>query len=489
MGAVVFPRRLLSSNRVRLAMEMPPVHLGPQSGPTEPKWDGGSRGEIQTKKKAPAKYVVSKARCLWIGRVPIGGTRAAKERSMIETSYIESRPAQREALPSLDQRTALRRDDNHLSRMTEVNPISARKSKTTLSMITKHCLLAAGLILSGLSASAADSLPVITQSPTTYVGPSGSSATLAVVAAGNALQYSWTFNGDVIPEATGPLLILTNVTTATSGAYQALVFNSAGLVKSAIADVQVAATALPFTDNFASRGVIGTAWGLGYGISLGATKESGDPKPCNARVGRSVWLSWVAPTNGIAMIATMGSSFDTVLGVYTGTNLTTLVKVATDDDAGEYHTSYVEFNAQAGKAYQIYVGSLDKDGGPMLLGWSLLATAFQLPTIVSPATNVTTLPGGAASFGVTFQSATPVTVQWYHNGLAIPGATNQTSTAPGLRTSLSWSQLTVADLGSYQVALTSSYWTKFLDPVEIQFNSQGIATAGARHKLSQILAP
>ena len=46
-----------------------------------------------------------------------------------------------------------------------------------------------------------------------------------------------------------------------------------------------------------------------------------------------------------------------------GTALTNLVAVATDDDSGDYHTSYVTFNAIAGTAYQIYVGSLDQTGG------------------------------------------------------------------------------------------------------------------------------
>jgi hypothetical protein len=75
---------------------------------------------------------------------------------------------------------------------------------------------------------------------------------------------------------------------------------------------------------------------------------------------------------------------------------------------------------------------------------------------------------------VQFQSAAPLTIQWYLNGQPIPGA-NQNC--------LQWSQLTVADLGTYQVSLSSPDWTWSLSPVEIQFNTEGLTTVAARNKL------
>jgi hypothetical protein len=232
---------------------------------------------------------------------------------------------------------------------------------------------------------------------------------------------------------------------------------------------------LPFADNFANRGTINSASGIGSGTSRGATKESGDPQPFSGPIGYTVWLTWVAPSSGIAHFNTIGSGFDTVLGVYTGTTLTTLVKVVADDDSGDYHTSAVAFNAQAGTAYQIFVASRDPaGGGAILLQWQVEGTGFSLPTILSRPTNLTTKPGASASLCVQFQSSTTMTVQWYHNGVAIPGA-NQTC--------LQWSQLTVDDLGTYEVSLSSPDWTWLLDPAEIQFNSEGVTTVAARNKL------
>lgn len=318
----------------------------------------------------------------------------------------------------------------------------------------------------------------ITQQPQGQIVSLGANVVLWAAATGPDLGYQWTRNGDLIPGATGPSLNFSGVTPASSGAYQVVVFNSWGLVKSTNAVLQIITPGLPIADNFADRGLIATASGYGSGLTRYATKEAGDPRPCNGRVGSSVWLTWVAPADGIVVFDTFGSAFDTVLAVYTGTALQNLVEVAADDDSGGYHAGRVMFNALAGSAYQIYVGSLDKDGGELVLGWDFYATAYPLPISVGVPANLTTRPGSPATLCVQFQAATPLTIQWYRNGQPIPGA-NQLC--------LQWSQLTIADLGTYQVALVSPEWTFFTKPWEIQFNSEGILTTGARRKLLDAL--
>lgn len=314
----------------------------------------------------------------------------------------------------------------------------------------------------------------ITQPPQNQLAAVGVNVGLWAAATGPDLHYQWTRNGDLIPGATGPSLTFSGVSAASSGAYQVIVFNSWGLVKSPNAVLQIVSPALPLADNFASRGLINTASGYGIGLTRDATKEAGEPHPCNGRVGKSVWLTYVAPADGIVVFDTSGSAFDTVLGVYTGTALSSLVEVASDDDSAGYHASRVMFNALAGSAYQIFVGSLDKDGGELVLGWELHATAYPLPVSISTPADLTTRKGTPATLCVQFQAATALAIQWYRNGQAIPGA-NQMC--------LQWAQLTEADLGTYQVVIVSPEWTFFLKPWEIQFNSEGLATTGARNKL------
>jgi hypothetical protein len=92
------------------------------------------------------------------------------------------------------------------------------------------------------------------------------------------------------------------------------------------------------------------------GSNVGASEEAGEPDPWGVPGGRSVWWSWTAPLSGGVTITTLGSSFDTMLAVYTGSTLSTLATIASnDDDPYGGLTSRVVFNAVAGTTYQIVV--------------------------------------------------------------------------------------------------------------------------------------
>src|SRR5207237_359894 len=64
---------------------------------------------------------------------------------------------------------------------------------------------------------------------------------------------------------------------------------------------------------------------------------------------------WTAPYNGMVSVDTEGSDFDTILGLYAGATLDTLVTVAGDDDSGEGRTSRIITNVTAGTRYSIAV--------------------------------------------------------------------------------------------------------------------------------------
>ncbi len=303
----------------------------------------------------------------------------------------------------------------------------------------------------------------------------GTPVTLSVGASGPDLQYRWKLNGYPLPGATNATLRLNVLTADNCGTYQALVYNSYDTIPSAPASVQLLVPTLPFADSFSNRLVITGTVGLGSGTCQGATREAADPVPAKGWLFRTLWVTWVAPLSGPVEINTVGSGYDSWLGVYTGTVQSNLVAVITDDDGGGYGTSSVEFNATAGTAYQILLGARDYQAAPFLFAWNQAPLVSALPTITSRPTNVTTTLGSAATLKVQFQSTVPTTVQWYRNGLPLAGATNST---------LSWSQLGLGDLGSYQAILSSSQWVYPLAPVEIQFNTEGLTTVVARKKLA-----
>ncbi|MDB6057711.1 MAG: hypothetical protein JWO95_1555 [Verrucomicrobiales bacterium] len=108
-------------------------------------------------------------------------------------------------------------------------------------------------------------------------------------------------------------------------------------------------------DQFANRTTIPSTGGFFTGSNVGATKEAGEPDHGGATGGKSVWWTWTAPASGIVSITTDGSSFDTTLGVYTGTTVSALTSIAQDDEGGVGSCSRVVFTASAGVTYQIAV--------------------------------------------------------------------------------------------------------------------------------------
>ena len=99
------------------------------------------------------------------------------------------------------------------------------------------------------------------------------------------------------------------------------------------------------------------------GTNDDATTEGNEPDVVGVSFSASVWWTWTAPADGVALISTCGSDFDTVLGVYTDSDGTLPVDglVAENDDAvpvfcGESaDESAVAFKTTAGQAYRILV--------------------------------------------------------------------------------------------------------------------------------------
>ncbi len=124
-------------------------------------------------------------------------------------------------------------------------------------------------------------------------------------------------------------------------------------------------------DAFASATVLTGVNAVTNSSNVGASKELGEPNHAGDVGGRSIWFRWIAPTNGVVVISTLGSSFDTLLGVYTGATVATLVSVAANDDFTDL-TSQVSFNAVSGTTYWIAVDGYGGGSGGVVLSLSVL---------------------------------------------------------------------------------------------------------------------
>jgi subtilisin family serine protease len=97
----------------------------------------------------------------------------------------------------------------------------------------------------------------------------------------------------------------------------------------------------------------------------GASKEQGEPNHAGNPGGHSIWLRWTAPRAGTMVLKTQGSAIDTLLAVYTGTSVSSLTEVVSNDNASSGTWSQVAFPATAGTTYRIAIDGKNGAAGPV----------------------------------------------------------------------------------------------------------------------------
>src|SRR5204862_80429 len=118
--------------------------------------------------------------------------------------------------------------------------------------------------------------------------------------------------------------------TATAGTTYRIAVDGFGGATGSISLHLSAASAGPANDNFVSARVRSGRSASDTGSNVGATKESGEPNHAGNTGGHSVWWTWTAPSSGQVAVDTIGSNFDTLLGIYTGSSVGGLSTVASD---------------------------------------------------------------------------------------------------------------------------------------------------------------
>src|SRR6267378_7953283 len=106
--------------------------------------------------------------------------------------------------------------------------------------------------------------------------------------------------------------------------------------------------AQPSNDAFANGQSLSGSTGSVTGSNVGATKETGEPNHAGDPGGHSVWYRWTASASTPVTIDTIGSNFDTLLAVYTGSSVGSLTTIASNDDIdGPSQPSRVSFTPVA----------------------------------------------------------------------------------------------------------------------------------------------
>lgn len=186
-----------------------------------------------------------------------------------------------------------------------------------------------------------------------------------------------------------------------------------GLALVAMAAMVSTATAQgggPANDLFASAQVLPDGVADVTATNAGATRETGEPAHAGRVSNETVWFSYTAQSARPILIETCGSSFDTVLAVYTGSAVNALTPVIANDDRGQTcsgtisdatggNNSAVHFTPVSGTVYKIAVsgynsgdtGTIDLDlkQGPIPANDSFAsATAVTGPTVDVTGSNI-----------------------------------------------------------------------------------------------------
>jgi subtilisin family serine protease len=167
----------------------------------------------------------------------------------------------------------------------------------------------------------------------------------------------------------------------------------------------------PANDIFASAHPLTAMPERAEGYNTNATKQIGEPHHAGNAGGKSMWYFYQPPGDGVLVLNTTNSTFDTLLAMYTGSVVTNLTLVASNDDATDGEPGGISQIVQAVRSntvYYIAVDGYDGVSGFVSLNYSFTpATLFHLT--VGSATGGAVLPasGYYASNSTVTLTATP----------------------------------------------------------------------------------
>ena len=206
---------------------------------------------------------------------------------------------------------------------------------------------------------------------------------------------SWTTVVDGVSNAT--TATITGLTNGTTYSFRVAAVNSAstGAYSGAITAAPAPATTI---DAFADAALITGSTGALAGTTVNASRETNEPTHGGYGGSASIWYFWTAPSNGTFALSTLGSSYDTLLGAYTGTTVGALSTLAANDDSGGGLWSAVTVNVTAGTTIKIAIDGYGGLRGSTVLGWTF--TQVAAPTAPDAPTGVTASAGnGKVSVG------------------------------------------------------------------------------------------
>jgi hypothetical protein len=268
----------------------------------------------------------------------------------------------------------------------------------------------------------------------------------------SATNFQWFHECRAVAGATNATLTITNVEREDVGNYHVVIVNASshsaqsddafleiGPQANAISKDKLEDLFLSGGPGFALQQALAVASGGFISVSAGtvgsqlfdntgASTQQGEGAACGVIGGSSKWLGFVLnANNAVIVVDSIGSSLDTVLAVYKGSTLATLVYVACDNNgAPDGIRSLVRFtNNVAGTPYLVAVDGVGGAQGNLNLNWKFAGW----PSCDSLTTNRTVHLGDNTTLRIAVSNPTTDTLYfWRVNGsvVSIGNTTNFT---------------------------------------------------------------
>jgi hypothetical protein len=258
--------------------------------------------------------------------------------------------------------------------------------------------------------------------------------------------------------------------------FRALVLFGAWLISASIA------RGAEWSDLFNNRQLIEGTTGQLPGNNSTATAEADEPEHGGRRARHSLWVSWIAPTNGLATLRIVGANFDSVLAVYrvkkgAPTTLHELERVTDNDDDRGDSGSFVQFGTRAGERYEIAVDGYRGATGDLTLRWEFESSAGFLPVIIRTDSDRAVRAGDTVTLSIAIASEgdddDDIDLHWYLNDQELDDEDEPTLVIPNFQ---------AANAGQYRVRVQLDDIRFFTEAVEIQITSEGDTSTLARNK-------
>ncbi|MBI3416471.1 MAG: PKD domain-containing protein [Verrucomicrobia bacterium] len=163
------------------------------------------------------------------------------------------------------------------------------------------------------------------------------------------------------------------------------------------------------------------------GNNVNATREPGEPT--NPGGGHSVWWHYTAPSDGMAVFSTAGSSFASGMAIYTGNSLNNLHLVGWYYGYVTHQPAFVWFDLIAGTTYYIDVDGLGNAAGDIQL-----SVHYDVPptfTITTPTDGLVFTAPADVPVHVTAQDSDGTVAQINLNLVALSDGTTTSFTSTG----------------------------------------------------------